>query len=165
MPQAMINIAKVTNPNLAFKLHEILSAAFDPFAPLYTKAALETTIAEELVIKDRIESQQYTVYAATWAGTLAGTVSTIQTEGQGLYFLSMAVLPEYTSRGIARALMDAVEVEARLLGCNFIHLETWDPLVQAIRLYEKCGYRKTGRTRDYYGIEIFEMRKWVLQEN
>jgi len=161
----MINIVKVTNPDLAITLHEILSAAFDPFASLYTQAALETTIAEEIIIKERIESQHYTVYAATWAGSLTGTVSTIRTEGQGLYFLSMAVLPEYNGRGIARALMDAIEAEARQLGCNYIHLETWDPLVQAIRLYEKCGYRKTGRTRDYYGIEIFEMRKWVLQEN
>lgn len=161
----MISVSKITEPAIAIALHKILSAAFDPYAHLYTKEALQTTIAEELIIKERIESQHYTVYAALWNGKITGTVSTIQTEGRGLYFLSMAVLPEYTGRGIAQALMDAVEVEARQLGCNFIHLDTWDPLVQAIHLYEKCGYRKTGRTRDYYGIEIFEMRKWVLQEN
>jgi len=43
--------------------------------------------------------------------------------------------------------------------CISLSLETSAPLINAISLYEKFGFERTGKSRDYYGVAIFEMRK------
>jgi putative acetyltransferase len=45
-------------------------------------------------------------------------------------------------RGIGRALVEALEHEARLLGTSKVVLETGTRLAAAIRLYEAMGYRR-----------------------
>src|SRR6185295_13096688 len=45
-------------------------------------------------------------------------------------------------RGIGRALVEALEREARLLGVTTVVLETGTRLAPAIRLYEALGYRR-----------------------
>jgi GNAT superfamily N-acetyltransferase len=52
----------------------------------------------------------------------------------------MYVLPSVRGRGIGRALVEALEREARLLGVTRIVLETGTRLAPAIRLYETMGY-------------------------
>lgn len=44
--------------------------------------------------------------------------------------------------GGGRALLEAVETAARGLGYRRIYLETHTDLREAIRLYERCGYRR-----------------------
>ncbi|MCL2236305.1 MAG: GNAT family N-acetyltransferase [Defluviitaleaceae bacterium] len=48
------------------------------------------------------------------------------------------VKDEHRNKGFARALVDAVESEARAMGCHISHLDTFD--WQAKELYEKLGY-------------------------
>ena len=71
----MTTISKVTDTQYAPLLHDLLFGAFGPFHPFYTEGAFASTVAAEDVIKERIESGQYSVYAAHWFGNLAGTVS------------------------------------------------------------------------------------------
>jgi GNAT superfamily N-acetyltransferase len=52
----------------------------------------------------------------------------------------MYVAPPVRGRGIARAIVDALEHEARLLGVTRVVLETGTRLAPAIRLYESMGY-------------------------
>lgn len=52
----------------------------------------------------------------------------------------MYVTPSVRGRGIGRALVEALEGEAQLLGVRRIVLETGTRLAPAIRLYESLGY-------------------------
>jgi GNAT superfamily N-acetyltransferase len=54
----------------------------------------------------------------------------------------MYVDPSLRGQGIGRALVDALEREARLLGVTKVVLETGTRLARAIRLYETMGYAR-----------------------
>ena len=54
----------------------------------------------------------------------------------------MYVDPSVRGRGIGRALLEALEREARLLGATTFVLETGTRLAPAIRLYEAMGYTR-----------------------
>jgi GNAT superfamily N-acetyltransferase len=54
----------------------------------------------------------------------------------------MYVDPSVRGRGIGRALVEALEREARLFGIRKVVLETGTRLAPAIRLYESMGYAR-----------------------
>jgi len=54
----------------------------------------------------------------------------------------MYVVPTHRSRGIGRALVVALEHEARQLGLKRVVLETGTRLTAAVRLYEGMGYTR-----------------------
>jgi GNAT superfamily N-acetyltransferase len=54
----------------------------------------------------------------------------------------MYVEPSVRGRGIGRALVEALEREARLLGVSRVVLETGTRLAPAIKLYEALGYAR-----------------------
>jgi putative acetyltransferase len=54
----------------------------------------------------------------------------------------MYVEPSARGQGIGRALLDALEREARMLGVTRIVLETGTRLIAAIRMYEGMGYAR-----------------------
>jgi putative acetyltransferase len=54
----------------------------------------------------------------------------------------MYVDPSVRGQGVGRALVDALEGEARMLGVTSIVLETGTRLVAAIRMYEAMGYAR-----------------------
>ena len=57
------------------------------------------------------------------------------------------VKAEYRNKGYATALMNAVEKDARDLGCTLSHLETFSPEMR--NLCEKLGYTVYGTMADY----------------
>lgn len=59
------------------------------------------------------------------------------------------VRPEGRGLGLARALMAALEAEARRRGLAEVLLETGDRLSPAVALYESLGYRTRGPFGDY----------------
>jgi putative acetyltransferase len=54
----------------------------------------------------------------------------------------MYVAPTVRGRGIGRALVEALEREARLLGVTKVVLETGTRLASAVALYQKMGYTR-----------------------
>ena len=71
----------------------------------------------------------------------------------------MAVRPEWQGQGIARRLLMAVEHHLIKSGCSRITLDTTDPLTKAICLYESCGFVRSGRVQDYFGMPLYEFVK------
>ena len=155
----MLKVEILTDPTLAETLHTILHEAFLPYIDLYTPGAFAATVVSAATLEARISSENYNVYGCYLEDALAGTVSTKLNEKGDLYFMSMAVAPQCSGKGIGKALLNAIENEAKEKRCRAIVLETYAPLLDAIRLYEKNGYSRTGNRRDYSGIEIFEMEK------
>ena len=60
--------------------------------------------------------------------------------------LSALVVDERRRRsGIGRALVDAVEAEARSRGCGLLFVTTAERRADAHRFYERLGFERTGR--------------------
>jgi acetyltransferase len=86
------------------------------------------------------------------AGDVTGAVQlALVTKQNGLHRAEVQKLLVHTSfrhRGIARALMGAVEESARALGRTLLVLDTEQGSI-AEKLYEKCGYTRAGIIPQY----------------
>ena len=80
---------------------------------------------------------------------LVGFEADVVTGGGGLRRLTdsvgeikrMFVRPAFRSRGVARALLVALEEEARRLGCSATRLDTGPKQEHGLALYRSAGYR------------------------
>lgn len=63
---------------------------------------------------------------------------------------SLAVAEAARGTGLAKALLAAIEAEARRRGCNDLYLEVRTDNEAAIALYEQQGYRRAARLPAYY---------------
>ena len=61
----------------------------------------------------------------------------------------MYVTPAMRGRGIARQVLDALELEARRLGAERLLLETGTRQPEAIALYKRAGFTETGPFGEY----------------
>ena len=68
------------------------------------------------------------------------------------------VRPSHRARGLAAALMDALEAFARETGFQHAYLDTKDDLHDAIRFYERRGYARIPRYNDNPQATIFMRR-------
>ena len=93
--------------------------------------------------------------AAIADGELVGICRLLMVGSTG-QFSRLAVRPEMRRRGIATALLDAAEAEARAAGGRrlVLHAQTY-----ARVLYERAGYRPRGRAFWEAGIEHIAMEK------
>lgn len=80
-------------------------------------------------------------------------IGRISVEGEALagHILTLDVLPGQRRRGIGRRLLQ--ELESIFLQKNIgeSYLEAREDNVAALRLYERMGYEKIGKLKDYYG--------------
>ncbi|MDH3263002.1 MAG: GNAT family N-acetyltransferase [Paracoccaceae bacterium] len=77
------------------------------------------------------------------AGRAIGCVALVDCGGYG-EVKRLFVRPDGRGHGLARALMAALEAEARGRGLAEVLLETGDRLCPAVALYESIGYRARG---------------------
>jgi putative acetyltransferase len=61
----------------------------------------------------------------------------------------MYVRDDARGRGVARALLSRIESEAQSSGLGLLRLETGDRQFDAIRLYERAGFRRCDAFGDY----------------
>ncbi len=102
------------------------------FRYLLSKANAETLLAEE--------GKQAIGYAMLLFNT--------GTSLARLY--SIAVLPEYQGQGLGGELLKLAEEKARQHECIGLRLEVRSDNLNAIRIYEKHGYKRIGSAKDYY---------------
>ncbi|MFX0066893.1 MAG: GNAT family N-acetyltransferase [Candidatus Hermodarchaeota archaeon] len=141
------------------EIYAILSKSFEPYNQYYTEKAYEATVISPREIEKRINDEQTEVLVVIHKDKVVGTVSIIIQERKKMHLRSMAVKPSYQRKGIGSYIIEEINKLAREKQVKIISLECFEPLIQAINLYEKFGFRKTGRKRDYHGIRIFEMIK------
>jgi GNAT superfamily N-acetyltransferase len=77
-----------------------------------------------------------------------GAVRPLAPEGGLGELKRMWIDPDERGRGLGGRLLDALEDAARSLGYDRLRLDTHEVLVEAIRLYERHGYRRIGRYND-----------------
>ena len=137
----------------------LLRAAFLAYEPQYTPAAFAATTPTVDQIQKRWHEGP--VWVALQQGQLLGTVAAVP-QASALYVRSMAVHPQGRGKGIGQALLAHVEGYARAQGFNRLYLSTTPFLTEAIRLYERFGFRRTNDgPAALCGTPIFTMEKMV----
>ena len=135
----------------------VLKTAFAQYEALYTAAALAATAPPSDVIEQRI--REGPVWVAQRDDSCIGTVSAVPREDR-LYIRGMATLPEARGLGVARALLEHVEMHARGMGFSELELRTTPFLTNAIALYESAGFRRReDGPSDHFGTPTFTMTK------
>jgi ribosomal protein S18 acetylase RimI-like enzyme len=92
-------------------------------------------------------------------GRLVGAVLWEDGAG-GLYLSRLSVHPEHRRQGIARALVDEAEREARRRGLTWMHLGVRLELEDNRQLFRSCGFEETTLRRH----EGFDEPTWVRME-
>jgi ribosomal protein S18 acetylase RimI-like enzyme len=139
---------------------ECLRMAFEPYRQQYSPEAFADTTLSPDTLRNRFSTMSILVAIAE--DQVVGTVAwNIVGDREG-HIRGMAVLPAWQGRGIAEQLLEAVEFELRGRSCSRITLDTTEPLRAAIRFYEKNGFRKTGKIRDFFGMPLLEYVRNLL---
>ena len=137
---------------------DCLMTAFEPYRDQYTPEAFADTVMAPETLEHRFATMIILVAegpSREIVGTVAGRVVNKE-EG---HVRGMAVRPEWQGRGVAAALLGAIEAEFRAQQCSRITLDTTEPLQRAVRFYERNGYRRSGRIADFFRMLLFEYVK------
>jgi GNAT superfamily N-acetyltransferase len=141
--------------SIAWVLHE----AFVEYQPLYTAEAFAITTPSPAEIEQRWNEGP--VWSVVKDGSLVGTVAAVA-KGDAFCIRSMAVLPSARGQGIGKMLLADVESFARAGGFQRMLLSTTPFLDDAIRLYQRFGFKRTGEgPHDLAGTPLFTMEKAV----
>ena len=127
------------------------------YKSLYTDGGLAATTPTSEQIVDRMNEGQ--VWVALHKGQIVGTVSVVP-QGEALYIRGMAVLPEARGQRIGALLLSHIEEFAAANQHQRLFLSTTPFLTQAIRLYERFGFRRSDEgPHDLFGTPLFTMTK------
>ena len=120
---------------------------------IHAIAALEkccfSTPWTEQGLEEELHNPQAHFLTALAADTVAGYIGVQEICGEG-YVTNVAVLPQFRRLGIGRELLRAAMEGARTRGCAFLSLEVRVHNADAIRLYEKLGFRMQGLRKNFY---------------
>lgn len=140
----------------ADSIASVLSESFAEYQPLYTPEGYAATTPSAEQIRARWDEGP--VWVAVRAGCVVGTVSAVP-RGRELYVRSMAVVPSARGQRAGELLLRRVEEFALAHGHERLTLTTTPFLSRAIRLYERAGFKRSGRVLDLFGTPLFEMLK------
>jgi N-acetylglutamate synthase-like GNAT family acetyltransferase len=141
---------------------DCLAAAFASYRDSYTPEAFLDTVLTPDTIEKRLQDMVVLV-AVQDDEDVIGTISCkVVNECEG-HLRGMAVRPEWHGSSFATELLAHAEQEFRNAGCSTITLDTTHPLKRAMRFYESRGFRATGRVTDFFGMPLFEYRKWIAR--
>lgn len=145
------------SPADADSIASVLSESFAEYRTLYTPEGYAATTPTAGQIRARWEEGP--VWVAVREGCVVGTVSAVP-RGRELYVRSMAVVPSARGRRVGELLLGRVEEFALAHGHARLTLTTTPFLSRAIRLYERAGFRPSGRSPlELFGTPLFEMSK------
>jgi len=151
------NAIRLAVPGDSPAIARVLAEAFAAFRPLYTpQAYAATTPGADQIVPRFAEGA---LWVAELDGAIVGTVSVVP-RGQALYLRSLAVLPAARGRRLGQALVRQAEAYAAAHGLRRVFLSTTPMLTNAIRLYERLGFVRSGDgPLDLYGTPLFTMLK------
>ena len=88
-------------------------------------------------------------YVAFLDGQIAGYIGSHNVLGE-VYITNVAVFPEFRRNGVSKALVELLVSEMKAENAEFVTLEVRESNLNAISLYEKCGFEKVGKRKDFY---------------
>ena len=137
-----------------------LRSAFAAYQTLYTPAAFEDTVLTPELLDGRLNSMGVLV-AESSSEQIIGTIACVVIGDAEGHLRGMGVLPEWQGRDIAKELLERAESELKQRGCKRVTLDTTEPLIPAMRFYERNGFRRTGKISDFFGMTLIEYAKEI----
>lgn len=113
------------------------------------EAVCFSTPRPEESLRAELTNDTAVFFTAVCEGVVAGYAGMHCILDEG-YIDNVAVSPVFRRRGVAGALLDALEGNARTRGIRFLTLEVRVSNAPAIRLYHGRGYGEVGRRPHYY---------------
>jgi ribosomal protein S18 acetylase RimI-like enzyme len=138
-------------------LQEILrvqKAAFAPIAACLNRTDLPPMKQKIADIEADYDKQLFFKYMLD--GRIVGSVRAQLDNNGACWIYKLVVLPDFQSRGIGKALMDAVH--DRFQGCTHFELFTGKNISYIVAFYQSLGYQET-RTQTLDGIEMVFMTR------
>jgi GNAT superfamily N-acetyltransferase len=135
-----------------------LREAFEEFRERYTADAYLDTVLTPETLRERREKMMAFV-AVNPVGQVVGTIAASIVGAEEGHLRGMGVLPSVRGTGIAARLLSYAESELCCRNCKRIALDTTEPLQRAMRFYDKQGYQRSGRMRDFFGMRLIEYQK------
>jgi len=105
-------------------------------------------------VKELMKKEGTTILTCSDGITLLGCVN-LQQEGDGIYLGMLSVSPNAQGLGIGKKLLEASELHAKAVGCNFIFMTVIDVRHELIAWYERHGYARTGEKKPFPVDETF----------
>ena len=103
----------------------------------------------EAMLRMQLQPDSHVFLTAETEGVVVGYIGMLYVLDEG-YISNVAVRPDFRRRGVAEALLRALEARSRALRLSFLTLEVRAGNAAAVALYEKRGYRVVGRRKNYY---------------
>jgi GNAT superfamily N-acetyltransferase len=135
-----------------------LSSAFEPYRHSYAPSAFEDTVLTPGALDERLRRMSVFV-AVAQSGEIVGTIACAVVDRVEGHLRGMAVLPEWQGKRVAGRLLAQAEAELSQRGCKRITLGTTEPLISAMRFYERNGFRHTCKVTDFFGMPLIEYAK------
>lgn len=100
-------------------------------------------------LKSELDNNFARFYVAFLNGKIAGYIGSHNVLGE-VYITNVAVFSEFRRNGVGKALVEYLVEEMKAEKSDFVTLEVRESNVNAISLYEKCGFEKVGKRKDFY---------------
>lgn len=100
-------------------------------------------------LKSELDNKFARFYVAFLDGQIAGYIGSHNVLGE-VYITNVAVFPEFRRNGVGKALVELLVSEMKAENAEFVTLEVRESNLNAISLYEKCGFEKVGKRKDFY---------------
>ena len=141
----------------AAAIASVLYESFAEYESSYTPEGFAVTVSTPEQVRDRLKAEP--AWVALEGGRIVGTVGATP-KGEALYVRSMAVVPSLRGRRVGHRLMECIEEFAASQGFKRMFLSTTPFLARAIKLYERCGFRRSPEgPHDLRGTPLFTMVK------
>ena len=100
-------------------------------------------------LKSELDNKFARFYVAFLDGQIAGYIGSHNVLGE-VYITNVAVFPEFRRNGVGKALVELLVSEMKAENAEFVTLEVRESNLNAISLYEKCGFEKVGKRKAFY---------------
>ena len=160
MSEANFKIRPANEEDLSGIL-KCLAEAFEPYRRQYTAEGFADTVLDQDSLKARMKAMQVLVAVAN--RKVIGTISGAKRDGGVGHLRGMAILPSFKGTGLAARLLDTIEIHLTKSGCTRVTLNTTEPLLAAMKFYEKHGYCRSGRVSDFFGMRLIEYAKQIAR--
>ena len=100
-------------------------------------------------LKSELSNSFARFFVAVSDGKIAGYIGSHNVLGEA-YITNVAVLSEFRRNGVGKALVEFLVEQIRAEAAEFVTLEVRKSNLNAISLYEKCGFQMVGERKGFY---------------
>ena len=144
------------------KVEKMTSAHIEEIAKL-EKECFSSPWSED-GLKTELKNNFARFYVAFSEGRIVGYIGSHNIIGE-VYVTNVAVSPDFRRNGVGKTLVKFLIEQMETEKAEFVTLEVRKSNLNAISLYEKCGFEKVGERRNFYEKPIEDAILMTIQLN